>query len=151
MQALPLPDYTRRDGKLNLTASLPDFFVKPDLGPKMYNAYGLFYLFYIYYKILSSGTSSLPHCGTTNLHLDISDAVNVLVYTANTDTSSDIGTLFLKYFSFLNLKDKMLKVLEQETCQQTLQRAMSNDVGAIWHIYPSSDSDKIRQFLCKVS
>ena len=40
MQALPLPDYTRRDGKLNLTSSLPDFFVKPDLGPKMYNAYG---------------------------------------------------------------------------------------------------------------
>ena len=40
VQALPLPDYTRRDGKLNLTSSLPDFFVKPDLGPKMYNAYG---------------------------------------------------------------------------------------------------------------
>lgn len=44
MQALPLPDYTRRDGKLNLTASLPDFFVKPDLGPKMYNAYGMYML-----------------------------------------------------------------------------------------------------------
>ena len=40
MQALPLPDYTRRNGKLNMTSSLPNFFVKPDLGPKMYNAYG---------------------------------------------------------------------------------------------------------------
>lgn len=40
MRVLPLPEYTRRDGKLNMTASLPDFFVKPDLGPKMYNAYG---------------------------------------------------------------------------------------------------------------
>ena len=38
--ALPLPDYTRRDGKYNMAASLPSFFVKPDLGPKMYNAYG---------------------------------------------------------------------------------------------------------------
>lgn len=38
--ALPLPHYTRRDGKLNMASSLPDFFVKPDMGPKMYNAYG---------------------------------------------------------------------------------------------------------------
>ncbi len=40
MQALPLSDYTKRDGRYNMVASLPDFFVKPDLGPKMYNAYG---------------------------------------------------------------------------------------------------------------
>ena len=40
MAALPLPHYTRRDGKLNMASSLPDFFVKPDMGPKMYNAYG---------------------------------------------------------------------------------------------------------------
>lgn len=40
MNALPLPDYTQREGKFNLAASLPNFFVKPDLGPKMYNAYG---------------------------------------------------------------------------------------------------------------
>ena len=40
MKALPLPDYTRREGRLNMAATLPDFFVKPDLGPKMYNAYG---------------------------------------------------------------------------------------------------------------
>lgn len=40
MNNLPLPDYTRRDGRFNLSSRLPDFFVKPDLGPKMYNAYG---------------------------------------------------------------------------------------------------------------
>ena len=40
MQNLPLPEYSRRDGRLNLSSRLPDFFVKPDLGPKMYNAYG---------------------------------------------------------------------------------------------------------------
>ena len=38
--SLPLPHYTRRDGKLNMASSLPNFFVKPDMGPKMYNAYG---------------------------------------------------------------------------------------------------------------
>ena len=40
MKALPLSEYTRRDGKLNMASSLPEFFVKPDLGPKMYCAYG---------------------------------------------------------------------------------------------------------------
>lgn len=40
MQALPLPEYTHRNGRLNLASRLPDFFVRPDLGPKMYNAYG---------------------------------------------------------------------------------------------------------------
>jgi lysine-specific demethylase 3 len=42
MEALPLPEYTQRYGILNLASRLPDFFVKPDLGPKMYNAYGEF-------------------------------------------------------------------------------------------------------------
>ena len=65
MQALPLSEYTQRDGKLNLASRLPDFLVRPDLGPKMYNAYG---------------SSQFPKEGTTNLHLDISDAVNVMVY-----------------------------------------------------------------------
>ncbi len=40
MVNLPLPEYTKRDGRLNLASRLPNFFVRPDLGPKMYNAYG---------------------------------------------------------------------------------------------------------------
>lgn len=65
MQALPLTEYTNRTGRLNLASWLPDFFVRPDLGPKMYNAYG---------------SALFPTKGTTNLHLDISDAVNFMVY-----------------------------------------------------------------------
>lgn len=65
MKSLPLGDYTKRNGKFNLASRLPECFVKPDLGPKMYNAYG---------------SASHPTKGTTNLHLDISDAVNVMVY-----------------------------------------------------------------------
>ena len=65
MKALPLPDYTRREGRLNLAGRLPDCFVRPDLGPKMYNAYG---------------SALLCTKGTTNLHLDVSDAANVMVY-----------------------------------------------------------------------
>ncbi|KAK3723792.1 hypothetical protein QZH41_007105 [Actinostola sp. cb2023] len=65
MDHIPLPDYTRRDGLRNLVARLPTFFVKPDLGPKMYNAYG---------------SAAHPTEGTTNLHIDMSDAVNIMVY-----------------------------------------------------------------------
>lgn len=65
MKALPLSEYTHRTGRLNLASRLPECFVRPDLGPKMYNAYG---------------SALHPNKGTTNLHLDISDAVNVMVY-----------------------------------------------------------------------
>lgn len=65
MQALPLPEYSNRTGSFNLACRLPEFFVKPDLGPKMYNAYG---------------SATQPKTGSTNLHLDMSDAVNMMVY-----------------------------------------------------------------------
>ena len=65
MQGLPLPEYTQRNGTFNLASRLPEFFVKPDLGPKMYNAYG---------------SSLTPMSGSTNLHLDVSDAVNMMMY-----------------------------------------------------------------------
>lgn len=49
----------------NLAAYLPDFFLKPELGPKMYIAYG----------------SALHQSkGSTNLHIDMSDAVNCMVH-----------------------------------------------------------------------
>lgn len=89
MAALPLGEYTQRNGRLNIASRLvsrashrhtahlqmlthtvscyrlPDCFVRPDLGPKMYNAYG---------------SALHPDKGTTNLHLDVSDAVNVMVF-----------------------------------------------------------------------
>ena len=65
MDALPLPEYTKRNGTFNLASRLPEFFVKPDLGPKMYNAYG---------------SALHPKKGTTYFHLDVSDAVNLMVY-----------------------------------------------------------------------
>lgn len=101
MENLPLPEYTKRDGRLNLAARLPNFFVRPDLGPKMYNAYGksarlvefgfscsvqctfvFTFPFFFLTSFLSSGLTSADDrkVGTTNLHLDVSDAVNVMVY-----------------------------------------------------------------------
>ncbi|CAG0916282.1 unnamed protein product [Notodromas monacha] len=74
MQALPIPPFTRRDGIMNLASYLPSQFLPPDLGPKMYIAYG------------SAGN---PMLGTTNLHLDISDAVNVMAYVGSSGELQD--------------------------------------------------------------
>ena len=35
MQALPLPEYTRRTGQRNLASYLPAYTLPPDLGPKV--------------------------------------------------------------------------------------------------------------------
>lgn len=63
--SFPMSDYTKREGRLNLAAYLPDYFLRPELGPKMYIAYG---------------SALYSDKGSTNLHIDMSDAVNCLVY-----------------------------------------------------------------------
>ncbi|CAH2069278.1 unnamed protein product [Thlaspi arvense] len=71
--ALPFFDYTDpKSGILNLATRLPEGFLKPDLGPKTYIAYG-------FPEELDRGDS------VTKLHCDISDAVNVLTHTAQVE------------------------------------------------------------------
>ncbi|KND04187.1 uncharacterized protein SPPG_01621 [Spizellomyces punctatus DAOM BR117] len=64
LDLIPIPEYTHPDGKFNLVSHISENDVPPDLGPKMYAAYG--------YNPDQTG-------GTTNLHLDVADAANVLV------------------------------------------------------------------------
>ncbi|KZT26000.1 hypothetical protein NEOLEDRAFT_1050237, partial [Neolentinus lepideus HHB14362 ss-1] len=65
IDALPVPDFTRPDGICNLTAHFPLNGVVPDLGPKMYNAYG---------------TRQHSQSGTTHLHIDVTAAVNLMLH-----------------------------------------------------------------------
>uniref|UniRef100_A0AAQ4PG35 Lysine-specific demethylase n=1 Tax=Gasterosteus aculeatus aculeatus TaxID=481459 RepID=A0AAQ4PG35_GASAC len=127
MDNLPLPEYTKRDGRLNLAARLPNFFVRPDLGPKMYNAYGL--------------TSSEDRkVGTTNLHLDVSDAVNVMVYVGIPLIEGDPG------------QEVMTTIEEGDVDEMTKRRVYEakEKPGALWHIYAAKDAEKIRELLRKV-
>ena len=69
MRALPQPLYTQRQGGLNLASRLPTYTLPPDLGPKMYVAYGT----------TSPTVERACIYGTTCLHMDMADAVNVMV------------------------------------------------------------------------
>ncbi|BFZ02439.1 hypothetical protein BsWGS_05478 [Bradybaena similaris] len=130
MSALPLPEYTQRNGKLNLASRLPDFLVRPDLGPKMYNAYG---------------SSQFPKEGTTNLHLDISDAVNVMVY---------VGIPADGPGGRKAQEEAAVKAIDDAGCDSITKRRVRevHEIpGALWHIYDAHDADKIRDFLNKVA
>ncbi|TFK43074.1 hypothetical protein BDQ12DRAFT_674344 [Crucibulum laeve] len=65
-QAVPIPDYVRRDGVLNLGSHFPTNTIGPDLGPKMYNA--------------MASTQSPGSKGTTKLHMDMADALNIMTF-----------------------------------------------------------------------
>ncbi|CAI8047712.1 Lysine-specific demethylase 3A [Geodia barretti] len=87
-----------------------------------------------------AGSPAHPSCGTTNLHLDISDATNVMVY-----CSVAVGA---------EEDEEMIReTVKNECCEQTYWRCTSSTpltVGAMWHIYAAGDTDKIRSFLSKV-
>jgi len=123
MNGLPLPEYTHRNGVYNLASRLPEFFVKPDLGPKMYNAYG---------------TALHPGVGSTNLHLDMSDAVNVMVYVGiPTDDTENHEAAALRALDTAGVCD-----LSKQRVTEATERP-----GAMWHIYDPTDADKIREML----
>lgn len=124
MKGLPMPEYTLRDGQLNISSCLPKMFVPPDLGPKMYNAYG---------------SALYPKKGTTNLHLDISDAVNIMVY---------VG---VPYDDEITQQHEASQIaITKGGCEYlTRARIARKDIipGALWHIFHAKDADKIRDFL----
>ncbi|VVC30448.1 JmjC domain [Cinara cedri] len=124
MDSLPLKEYTHRTGKFNLASYLPEFFLTPDLGPKMYIAYG------------NAGTGHKVQ-GTTNLHLDMSDAVNVMVHVAITKNCSI---------------EEVLKAIDEGGCTQSEKdRYYKNGEipGALWHIFHAKDVPTIKNMICK--
>ncbi|KAG8435592.1 hypothetical protein GDO86_013506, partial [Hymenochirus boettgeri] len=124
---LPVPEYCNPDGKFNLASHMPSFFVRPDLGPRMCSAYGVI-------------ATKDQDTGTTNLHIEVSDLVNILVYVG---AAKGIG---------VTSKAGVLKKFEEEELDESLRKRLkdANEVpGSLWHIYETRDADKIREFLHK--
>ncbi|KAI9340853.1 hypothetical protein BDR26DRAFT_802598 [Obelidium mucronatum] len=72
----PFEDYSGFVGSRNLAARLPMSFLPPDLGPKMYNAFG-------------SSDAGKEGYGTTPIHLDMADAVNVMMYASTLEPENE--------------------------------------------------------------
>lgn len=132
MNSLPLKQYTHHNGRYNLVSYLPDGFVRPDLGPKMYSAYG------------NSGTK-FEKVGTTNIHLDMSDAVNVMAHVSITNNC--------KHHDQEWYVQQALAVINESDCDDlTMERINlhKETPGALWHIYHPSHTSAIRDLIKKV-
>uniref|UniRef100_A0A671RZS8 Probable JmjC domain-containing histone demethylation protein 2C n=1 Tax=Sinocyclocheilus anshuiensis TaxID=1608454 RepID=A0A671RZS8_9TELE len=127
MKSLPVPEYTDPEAHLNLASHLPSFFIRPDLGPRLCCAHGV-------------TTCPEQDFGTSNLHVEISDSMSILVYVGvakGNGASSKAG---------------VLKLLEGEVLDESVKKRLKDPKetpGALWHIYTSKDLQKIQEFLQK--
>lgn len=91
-----------------------------------------------------TGSAHFPREGTTNLHLDVSDAVNVMVYVGIPEDGP--GGRAAE-------ENAALKAIDDSGCDIITKRRVRevHEIpGALWHIYDAMDADKIRDFLNKV-
>ncbi|KAJ3089503.1 putative JmjC domain-containing histone demethylation protein 2C [Quaeritorhiza haematococci] len=126
-RSVPFRDYHHRGGPLNLAARLPSDQVPPDLGPKMYNAYG--------------GVDIIePGVGTTPLHLDMADAVNMMVYATGGSVERD---------ELRAANGGSTDVIIQKTSDGSILKRPQR-VAAAWDIYAYDDLPVLRTFLRKI-
>ncbi|XP_043916553.1 probable JmjC domain-containing histone demethylation protein 2C isoform X2 [Protopterus annectens] len=124
---LPLPEYSRIDGKFNLVSYLPENTIQSQLLPKLWAAYSV--------------KPKNYNIGTIPLTSDPSDSFSMLIHTEG--TSEDCSSV---------LKDIMLMV-EEESIDGTMKKRLEDpkiQPGALWHIYSKSDTDKIQKMSLKV-
>ncbi|KAI8138600.1 hypothetical protein BJV82DRAFT_565069, partial [Fennellomyces sp. T-0311] len=99
MEMLPIKEYCTVDGYFNLSNRLPVEYLPPDLGPKMFIAYGA-----------SEGEQGI---GTTNLHCDMADAVNVMCHASKTsDHAAAVWDIF-PYESLMAIRTFVTKLAEE--------------------------------------
>ncbi|KAK9681506.1 hypothetical protein RND81_10G007400 [Saponaria officinalis] len=137
MSALPFQEYTDlRHGILNLGTMLPPSFLKPDLGPKPYIAYGV-------RQELGRGDS------ITKLHCDMSNAVNILMHTTDVPLSKDQ----IRAITALKKKHKAQdrRELRSQHDELDLDACVSQDGAgaALWDIFRREDVPKLEAYLRK--
>ncbi|KAI8049860.1 hypothetical protein BDF22DRAFT_696996 [Syncephalis plumigaleata] len=163
MRVLPFKPYTHLYGDLNLVNRLSDHYIWPDLGPKMYNAYGS-----------SDGEGG---AGTTNLHLDMADAVNIMIYASYLDnlpieqqeqllhkksqpqddnsnsnsTSRTTTTSSSSPAAANTVKVENRARYPVDDQYEFTERPPGIAAAAVWDIFPLADLPKIRAFLTTIA
>ncbi|KAL4320864.1 hypothetical protein AHAS_Ahas14G0053100 [Arachis hypogaea] len=164
ISCLPFQEYTDlRAGVLNLAAKLPEHVIKPDMGPKTYIAYGIT-------EELGRGDS------VTNLHCDMSDAVNILTHTVEVKLTDEQHSAISKLKKAHKEQDKKeqndqesvaeynreLKENNEKCFIRINPKNFPNDVSAIseetretgaalWDIFRREDTEKLGAYLRKHS
>ncbi|XP_072982257.1 lysine-specific demethylase JMJ26 isoform X1 [Typha latifolia] len=161
INALPFQLYTNpNSGPLNVAATLPSDILKLDMGPKSYIAYGTA-------EELGRGDS------VTKIHCDVSDAVNVLMHTAEVVVSSEQESAIKnlkrkhkqqderehnqnvqiegteKYLDDGEQKDGMW--LPENTIKGYEAKNSLDTGGALWDIFRRDDVPALKSFLQKYS
>ncbi|KAK8870060.1 hypothetical protein IAR55_000630 [Kwoniella newhampshirensis] len=132
--ALPVPDYTRREGVLNLYSHFPPGPTKPDIGPKMYNAF--------------AAVEAAGGFGSTRLHMDVADAINVMLYASPRGPTNSASTPSLQS-SKEPIKEPSQAIVEENNDEShTRAPGAKQEPGcAVWDLFRAEDSDQIREFL----
>lgn len=81
-----------------------------------------------FFRYNAYGSASHPTKGTTNLHLDISDAVNVMVYVGIANDTTDNNDLLIK---------EAYRAIDEAGCdilQRRRVREKNELPGALWYI-----------------
>ncbi|KAI5401748.1 hypothetical protein KIW84_066279, partial [Lathyrus oleraceus] len=140
ISSLPFKEYTDPfKGALNLYVKLPDYCVKPDMGPRTYVAYG-------FAQELGRGDS------VTKLHCDVSDAVNVLTHIAKVELKPEEATAIKRLTrKHLEQDKRELHGDEKVTLKQKDSSMVGEDSldGALWDIFRREDAPKLQEYLKK--
>ncbi len=156
MESIPFTDYTSRSGgggAFNLATSLPAVCCAPDMGPKMFIAYGSRFPQNCLQKIFQQsknlswfpGSPNEPSVGSTNLHIDMSDAVNILLFACSADDGEPKDSNGSSESQHQRaLRDEVFKFGGFEAVQR-LDRG--EKAGAVWNIFNTNDNIGLRKFL----
>lgn len=99
----------------------------------------------LYVTFIIAGSAYFPAEGTTNLHLDVSDAVNVMVFVGIPDDGPGGKAIH---------ESAALQAIDNAGCDIITKRRVREVYevpGALWHIFDAIDADKMRDFLNMVS
>lgn len=141
--ALPFKEYTHpRSGYLNLSVKLPNDYLTPDLGPKMYVSYG-------FAQELGRGDS------VTKIHCYESDAVYVLTHAKEVTVTPSQLAKINKLKKRHCAQDQRETYISGQISDGVEAQIESNDVeelentegGALWDIYRREDAPKLKEYL----